>query len=128
MAKIMYAPSDEQVAEFGLPDTTDWFGYSFTRGKAVDVTDALAERLARHAFFVGDDETAPAKPKKTAPPPSPDSYVAKHEAGGRFVILKDGEKIIKGLNKHDADTFNALSDDEKAAKVADFLANKGDSK
>lgn len=127
MSKITYAPTADQISEFGLPGVTEWFGHTFRQSEPVEVPDALAEKLARHAFFVGDGEVAPAKPKKVAPANS-DGYVAKHEAGGRFVILKDGEKIIKGLNKHDADTFNALTDEEKEAKVADFLANKGDQK
>lgn len=125
MTAITYSPTADQIAEFGLPDVTEWFGHTFRQGESVEVPDALAEKLARHAFFVGDGEAAPAKPKKTAPA---NGYVAKHEAGGRFVILKDGEKIIKGLNKHDADTFNALTYEEKEAKVAGFLANKGDEK
>ncbi|HYE46227.1 MAG TPA: hypothetical protein VEA44_10695 [Caulobacter sp.] len=49
--------------------------------------------------------------------PAP-SLKAEHHGGGKFNIT-EGEKVLKeGLTKADADAFNALSDEDKAAFIA----------
>lgn len=115
MTRITYSPSDEQVAEFALPTSTDWFGYSFTRGEPVDVTnEAVAAKLARHPFFSA--ETA------EEPDTDPDKLEAVHLGRGKWVIVRGGDKanpVKDGLDKSDAAAFNALSDDDKEAYVAD---------
>lgn len=48
-----------------------------------------------------------------------DGLKAEHHGGGKFNITKGEEVLLQGLSKADADAFNALSDDDKAAFVAD---------
>ena len=43
---------------------------------------------------------------------------AEHHGGGKFNITKGEEVLLGGLSKTEADEFNALSDDDKAAFVA----------
>lgn len=44
---------------------------------------------------------------------------AEHHGGGKFNITKGEEVLLAGISKADADAFNALSDEDKAAFVAD---------
>jgi hypothetical protein len=44
---------------------------------------------------------------------------AEHHGGGKFNITKGEEVLLAGISKTDADAFNALSDEDKAAFVAD---------
>jgi len=106
MTKVSYHP------EPGSSDKTEQFGYSFANGKAVEVDDAkaLAKFRGNQFFKVSDKAEKEEKPAE-------DGLKAVHNGGGRFVI-KDGDKIVKeGLNKADADAFNALSDEDKAEYV-----------
>lgn len=43
---------------------------------------------------------------------------AEHHGGGKFNITKGEEVLLTGLSKADADAFNAMSDEDKAAFVA----------
>lgn len=110
MPGIVYDPSEEQVEEFALPATTDWLGYTFHRGEPVEVSEAVAAKLSRHPFFSG--ETAV----------DPNGLAAVHLGRGKWVIVRGGDKanpVKDGLDKSDAAAFNALSDDDKEAYVAD---------
>lgn len=44
---------------------------------------------------------------------------AEHHGGGKFNITQGEETLLEGLSKADADAFNALSDELKAAFVAE---------
>lgn len=113
MPGIIYDPSDEQVEEFALPAVTDWLGYTFTRGEPVEVSDAVAAKLARHPFFSAETAEEPV---------DPDKLEAVHLGRGKWVIVRGGDKanpVKDGLDKADAAAFNALSDEDKAAYVAD---------
>jgi hypothetical protein len=44
---------------------------------------------------------------------------AEHHGGGKFKITQGEETLLSDLSKADADAFNALSDEDKAAFVAD---------
>lgn len=44
---------------------------------------------------------------------------AEHHGGGKFNITQGEQVLLSGLSKEDADAFNGLSDDDKAAFVAD---------
>ena len=44
---------------------------------------------------------------------------AEHHGGGKFNITRGEEVLLAGISKADADAFNALSDEDKAAFVAD---------
>lgn len=108
MAKIKYIDHE------GAAEAVEAFGYAFTDGKATEVRDEDAGRFAGNRFFeiagkaekpTGETEEKPLK--------------AVHHGGARFVI-KQGDKIVKeGLNKAEADSFNAMSDEDKTAYVAD---------
>jgi len=50
---------------------------------------------------------------------------AEHHGGGKFNITAGEEVLLSGLSKADADAFNALSDDDKAAFVAEAAEKKG---
>lgn len=43
---------------------------------------------------------------------------AEHHGGGKFNITQGETVLLSGITKADADDFNALSDDDKAAFVA----------
>lgn len=52
MAKVTYNPDDDQIAEGDLPKETKQFGYDFTAGKAVEVSNpAQLRKFAGHPFF-----------------------------------------------------------------------------
>ncbi|WP_420478240.1 hypothetical protein [Brevundimonas sp. FT23028] len=44
---------------------------------------------------------------------------AEHHGGGKFKITRGEETLLSDLSKADADAFNALSEEDKAAFVAD---------
>lgn len=106
MTKVSYHP------EPGSPDETTQFGYDFADGKPTTVTDgaALAKFRANQFFKVHTEKAEKPKSENAG-------LKAVHIAGGRFVI-KDGDTVVKeGLNKADADAFNAMSDEDKAEYV-----------
>lgn len=108
MAKVTYHP------ERGAADDCEQFGYAFADKKPTDVPDTDEKALGKfrgNPFFKVEGDN------KKAEKPVESGLKAVHIAGGRFVIKKDGETIKEGLNKADADAFNALSDEDKAALV-----------
>lgn len=108
MAQVSYHP------EPGVSDDTEQFGYHFSNGKPTDVTDAKAlAKFAGNPFFLVEGEAEPDDPNKLE---------AVHKGGGRFIIIRGGDKsspVKDGLDKADAAAFNALSDEDKASYVAD---------
>jgi hypothetical protein len=110
----------------GDAEEVEAFGVAFTDGKAVEVSDDVAAKLSGNRFFSASKETVKASEPKTATPKKetakaevdPNALKAVHIAGGRFVIKKGEEVLKEGLNKADADAFNALTDEEKAEYVA----------
>ncbi|MGV2110149.1 hypothetical protein ACQZ46_02605 [Agrobacterium salinitolerans] len=105
MTKVSYHPGNSES------DETEQFGYSFAGGKPTEVKDSDGHALAKFAgnrFFKVHE-------KKEAK--SESGLKAVHVAGGRFVIKKDGDVVKEGLNKADADAFNGMSDEDKAAYV-----------
>lgn len=106
MAKVTYHP------ERGAPDDCEQFGYAFADKKPTDVPDADKKALAKfrgNPFFKVEGDEKPVT--------ADTGIKAVHNGGGRFVIKRDGEIIKDGLTKADADAFNALSDEDKAAYV-----------
>lgn len=103
MAKVKYLPGD-----------TEQFGYVFEAGNSTEVTDEkhLAKFRGNRFFEVtGDDQPV------TGGTVDPDALLAKHNGGGRYIITRGDETVLKGLTKDDADVFNAMSDEDKAAYV-----------
>lgn len=98
MAKVKYLDGD-----------TSQFGYEFAGGKPVEVTEAKhLAKFAGNPFF----EVSGGKPAET------DGLKAEHHGGGKFNITRGEAVLAKGLSKADADAFNSMTDDEKAAYVA----------
>lgn len=60
-----------------------------------------------------------AKGKTAITNPADGSLKAEHHGGGKFRITKGEEVLLTGISKADADDFNALSDEDKAAFVAE---------
>lgn len=51
-----------------------------------------------------------------------DGLKAEHHGGGKFNITEGETVLLSGLSKADADAFNGMSDEDKAAFVADQKA------
>ncbi len=109
MTKVTYnAPKgDERVVEMR--------GHTFFDGQPVDIEDeAFLEKLSTNQHFEVAEHKAKAPAKAKAPV---EGLKAVHISGGRFKIV-DGDKTVKeGLNKAEADSFNALSPEDKAALI-----------
>lgn len=59
-------------------------------------------------------------------PAVPSAYEAKHRGGGSYSILDaDGKEVVDKLSKADAESFNAMSEDDKAAFVTASTASQG---
>jgi hypothetical protein len=110
MTKVTYnAPKgDERVVEMR--------GHTFFDGQPVEIDDEVfLEKLSTNQLFEVAERKAKAPAKAKAPV---EGLKAVHIAGGRFKIV-DGDVTVKeGLNKSDADAFNALSPEDKAEYVA----------
>lgn len=104
MSKVKYVAGDSGA------DEVKAFGYSFKDGKSVEVKDADIGRFNGNPFFEVSSKAEKAE--------DADELKAVHSGGGRYVIKKGSEVVKDGLSKADAETFNGLSDDEKAAYVA----------
>lgn len=82
-------------------------------GQTIDIEISEAEAKAAKAtgwFSEGGEEPAP-------PATKPPLLKAEHHGGGKFNITRGEEVLQSGLSKADADAFNALSDEDKAAFV-----------
>lgn len=93
-------------------------GVALEIGDQIEVAtkdDATPGWLVNKAVPVKGGKTAVTNPAKNAQP----GLKAEHHGGGKFNIT-EGETVLLGdLSKADADAFNALSDEDKAAFVAD---------
>lgn len=92
-------------------------GVRFFDGQSVSLDpiehDGLIAKLRHNQHFtVSGDEPKAKKEKKHE-----EGLKAVHNGGGRFVIKNGSETVKEGLNKADAEAFNALSDEDKAAYV-----------
>lgn len=106
MASVTYNPVEGADA----PSATSQFGYDFTAGIPVEVTDEKhLAKFSGNPFFTVEGAGAPVELR------------AVHNGGGRFIIVRGDkdQKVKDGLNKADAEAFNAMSDAEKETFVAD---------
>lgn len=109
MAHVTYTPSPDPAD--AMPDSTRQYGYDFTAGEAVEVDGPTVAKFDGHPFFRVEGGAA-----------EPDKLKAVHNGGGRFIIVRGGDKanpVKDGLDKADAAAFNALSDEDKAIYVVD---------
>lgn len=83
-------------------------------GTELDVKNEPTGWAGRYEVISGGDT----KGKKTVTNPDP-GLKAEHHGGGKFNITQGEKVLLSGISKADADAFNALSDEDKAAFVAD---------
>lgn len=97
MAKVRFIP------EPGTPDTHVQFGITFGP-EPVEVTDAaIIAKCAGSPFYeVLDDDSG---------------LKAVHRGRGSYSVMHGEEEVMPNLTKADADAFNALSVEDKAAYV-----------
>lgn len=109
MATVTYTPSSDPADD--MPDSTRQYGYDFTAGDAVEVDGPALAKFDGHPFFRVEGKAV-----------DPNKLEAVHKGGGRYIIVRGGNKaepLKDGLDKADAAAFNALSDEDKAEYVAD---------
>lgn len=109
MAKVTYKPAE------GEPTTHTQYGITWGP-EPVEVTNpAVLARVRGNRYYqVEGDDGQELKTSSTD-----GGLEAEHRGGGRYVIVhgEGDDDVIKGLTKADADAFNALSDEDKAAYV-----------
>lgn len=105
-------PGDDRVV--------DMRGVTFFDGKPVEIDTeehtALANKLRTNWHFeVIGDETLP---PELLPPVADDAgLIAVHRGRGSWSIMKGDAEVIQSIDKAEAEAFNALSNDDKAAYV-----------
>lgn len=104
----------------------DGEGKEIPVGTELDIADpetgADGEPLAPHPWagrFEVISGSAKGKKGVTNPKPGDDGLKAEHHGGGKFNITEGEKTLLSGLSKADADAFNALSAEDKAAFVAE---------
>lgn len=107
MAFIRYVP------EPGTPEVASQFGVEFGPEPVVVNNPRIIAKCEGSPFYVVTTEAPEAQPVI--------GLRAIHNGGPRFIIVRGDkdQKVKDGLTKADADAFNALSDEDKAAYVAD---------
>lgn len=108
MAKVTYTPTDE------MPSKTSQFGFDFDAGKSVDVPAGKAlDKFRGNAFFDVAEDT------KASPEKAGNGLEAVHRGRGVYAVVWNGVVLdqLDPMNKADADAFNAMSDEDKAAFV-----------
>lgn len=77
--------------------------------RAVEFEPHELERAQRRSFLTVEVEATEQEPEG--------ALVAKHKGAGKYSIWAGDEEVSSGLSKTDAETFNAMSDEDKAAFV-----------
>lgn len=124
MVKVKYIDHE------GDADEVEVFGVKFKAGKATEVSAEVAKRLEGNRFFDTQAGSSLVAPKQQSHQfgnggsggerqPTDDILEAVHRGRGVYAIVKGDDVLKEGLSKEDADTFNALSDEGKAAYVAE---------
>ncbi|KQW79722.1 hypothetical protein [Brevundimonas sp. Root1279] len=105
------------------PGIFDGAGKEIEVGTEVDVTTEPKGWEGRYEVVSGkmpppkDAKTAVTNPAKAKTADT--TLKAEHHGGGKFRITQGEEVLLSDLSKADADAFNGLSDEDKAAFVAD---------
>lgn len=96
MAKVTFKP------EPGTPDSHRHLGIDWGL-EPVEVTDEkLLFKLRGNPFYEVEEDSV-------------DGIRAKHKGRGVYAVVDGDTVLVEGLDKADADAFNALSDEDKAA-------------
>lgn len=82
-------------------------------GQSIDVE--MSEAEAKIAKATGWFEFGKAKSEK---PAEPTGATAEHRGGGRYFIMDGDKPVGDAMTKDDAEAFNAMSDEDKAAYLA----------
>lgn len=75
----------------------------------------LSEAEAKIAKATGWFEFGESEPEE---PVEPAGLKAEHRGGGRYFIMDADKPVGEAMTKDDAEAFNAMSDEDKAAFVA----------
>lgn len=94
----------------------DGEGKEIPVGTELDVADV--EDGVQHPW-AGRFEEISGSRKGKKPATNEGGLKAEHHGGGKFNITEGETVLLSDLSKADADAFNALSDEDKAAFVAD---------
>ncbi len=134
MAHVKYVPDSD------MPEETKQFGYDFTKGKSVEVTDERhLDKFEGNRFFEVSGRTKAANkgPDKSraditdpeaeaAKDPTSNPLKAVHRGRGNYSIMRgDADELAEGLTKAEAEAFNAMNDDEKATELSTRRAQQG---
>lgn len=74
----------------------------------VELSEAEYKVSKGTGWFEFDSEPKPVEPAETGP-------LAQHRGGGRYFVMDGDSPVGEAMSKEDAEAFNALSADEKAA-------------
>lgn len=107
-------PGDDRVV--------DMRGVTFFDGQPVEIDTeehtALANKLRTNWHFEVSGGEAPIDGLPASDQePDAEGLVAVHRGRGSWSIMKGDAEVIQGIDKAEAEAFNALSDDDKAAYV-----------
>lgn len=78
----------------------------------IELSEVEAKIAKGTGWFEMSGKAAKTEPKSEA------GLKARHKGGGAYVIMDGDTEVKAGLSRADADTFNAMSDEDKAAYVA----------
>lgn len=82
-------------------------------GQSIDVELSEAEtKIARATGWFEFSENEPENPVEPA------GLKAEHRGGGRYFVMDGDKPVGEAMTKDDAEAFNAMSDEDKAAFVA----------
>jgi hypothetical protein len=90
-----------------------------SNGKEIPVGTELTVKEEPVAWSGRYRVVSSGKGKTAVTNPADGALKAEHHGGGKFNITKGEEVLLSGMTKADADAFNDLSDEDKAAFVAD---------
>lgn len=93
-------------------DTTQ-YGYVFANGEAVDVTnEAHLAKFKGNPFFDVEGSGRDA----------PKGLHAVHKGRGVWAVMEDADERLTGLDKSEAEIFNAMNEEDQRA----YLASKAE--
>jgi hypothetical protein len=108
---------DIEITEKGVYWLVDGVETRLAVGTVLKIEgDTLPASFANKARIVGAKSTGAVMLPEI--PVAPNGLIASHRGGGKWAIM-DGETVVApGLSKDDAEAFNEMSADDKAAYVA----------
>lgn len=116
MPYVVYKPADGDLTELKA------FGLDFVAGEPIEVSESLVGRVLANRFF---EKTEKPKQKAASKPDTQKTEGPKQKVleavlqnNGVYAVIQDGKTLLDGMSAEDAESFNALSDNDKAAYLA----------